>query len=107
MRNSAGFTPEQAERFRREAAEQWVRSSEQKLRKLSKAEWEAVGAEGEAINRALAPLVSTSTPGGPEVQALVARHHAWIERFFEAPASTCAQPAVTSPAPYTGGSPPA
>ncbi len=66
-----------------------------------------MGAEGEAINRALRAAREHEHARGPEVQALVARHHAWIERFFEAPASTCAQPAVTSPAPYTGGSPPA
>jgi hypothetical protein len=86
----AGFTPEQAERCRREAREAWgeetVAASEQRIRKMSRAEWQAVGAEGEAINRGLAPLVAASTPDAPEVQALVARHHAWIERFFHAPA---------------------
>ncbi len=85
-----GFTPEQRERYPREAREQYgeavVEASEQKLRKLSKAEWNAIKAEGEAISRGLADLMGHAAPDAPEVQALVARHHAWIEHFTPAPA---------------------
>ena len=85
-----GFTPEQRERYPREARERYgdevVEASEQKLRKLPKAEWNAIKAEGDAISRRLADLVGLAAPGAPEVQALVAQHHAWIEHFYPAPA---------------------
>ena len=85
-----GFAPETAARYRREAREMYgdevVEASERKARSMSKAEWQAIGAESEAIHQALAPLVATHAPDAPEVQALVARHHAWIEHFYPAPA---------------------
>ncbi|NLE77107.1 MAG: MerR family transcriptional regulator [Chloroflexi bacterium] len=81
----AGFTPEQAERYRREARERYgsdmVEKSEQKLRKLSRGQWQAVGDEGEAVTQGLAALADRA-PDDPEVQALIARHHAWIENFY-------------------------
>lgn len=86
----AGFTPEQRERYDREAAEMYdpelVKLSQQRLRKLTKAQWEAVKAEGDAVTRALAALADTA-PDSPEVQALIARHHAWIENFYPADAA--------------------
>jgi DNA-binding transcriptional MerR regulator len=81
----AGFTKEQAERYRREAREQYgtavVEESEQRARKMSKEQWQAVGAEGEAVTRELADLMERA-PGDPEVQALVARHYAWVVHFW-------------------------
>lgn len=85
----AGFTPEQRERYDREAAEMYdpdmVKLSQERLRKLTKPQWEAVKAEGDAVTRALAALADAA-PDSPEVQALIARHHAWIENFYPADA---------------------
>jgi len=80
-----GFTTEQIERYKREAREMsgpaQVEESEQRVKKMSRAEWKAVGAEGEAVTTALAALADRE-PGDAEVQALIARHHAWIENFY-------------------------
>jgi len=80
-----GFTKEQRERYQREAREMWgsarVEESEQRAKKMSRAEWEAVGAEGEAVTAGIAALADRD-PGDPEVQALIARHHAWVEHFY-------------------------
>jgi DNA-binding transcriptional MerR regulator len=80
-----GFTKEQIERYKREAREMYdpalVEESERRVRKMSRAEWKAVGAEGEAVTTALVALADRE-PGDAEVQKLVARHHAWIEHFY-------------------------
>ena len=84
-----GFTDEQAERYTREARERYgadvVEATEKRLRKLSKAQWQGVKKEGEEIARALAELADRPA-GDAEVQALIARHHRWIETFYDAPA---------------------
>jgi len=81
----AGFTPEQRERYRREARQMYdpalVEESERRVKKMSRAQWAAVGAEGEAVSTGLAALADRG-PADPEVQALIARHHAWIENFY-------------------------
>lgn len=83
----AGFTPEQRERYDREVTEMYdpdiVKLSQERLRKLTRPQWEAVKAEGDAVTRALAALADAA-PDSPEVQALIARHHAWIENFYPA-----------------------
>lgn len=80
-----GLPKEQAERYRREAREMYgaevVEESEQRARKLSKAEWNALKEEGDALTRGLVALMERD-PGDPEVQALVARHYAWVDRFW-------------------------
>jgi DNA-binding transcriptional MerR regulator len=80
-----GFTTEQIERYKREAREMYgpaqVEESERMVKKMSRAEWKAVGAEGEAVTTALAALADRG-PGDAEVQTLIARHHAWIENFY-------------------------
>jgi DNA-binding transcriptional MerR regulator len=80
-----GFTTEQIERYKREAREMYgtkeVEESERKVRKMSREQWKAVGAEGEAVTVALA-AVADRQPGDAEVQALIARHHGWIENFY-------------------------
>ena len=80
-----GLTTEQIERYKREAREMYdpalVEESERRVKKMSRAEWKAVGAEGEAITTALAALTDRE-PGDAEVQKLIARHHAWIEHFY-------------------------
>jgi DNA-binding transcriptional MerR regulator len=80
-----GFTTEQIERYKREAREMYdpdlVEASEQKVKQMSRTQWQAVQAEGEAVTTGLAALTGRE-PGDPEVQALIARHHAWIENFY-------------------------
>jgi DNA-binding transcriptional MerR regulator len=86
-----GFSREDAARMRREAREQWgveaVEASERKVRRMSKDEWAAVRKEGEALNADLARLMDKD-PGDPAVQAVVARHRAWIEHFWTPTAET-------------------
>jgi DNA-binding transcriptional MerR regulator len=85
----AGFTPEQRERYEREAAEMYdpelVKIANQRVRKLTKQQWQAVKDEGDTVTRAIAKLADTP-PESPEVQTLIARHHAWIENFYPASA---------------------
>ena len=80
-----GFTTEQIERTKREARELYdpalVAESERRVKRMNRAEWDAVKAEGEALSTGLAALIERQ-PGDPEVQALIARHHAWIENFY-------------------------
>jgi hypothetical protein len=84
-----GFTKEQIERYKREAREMYdpalVEESERRVRKMSKAQWDALQEEGDEVTRAIAALMDRE-PGDPEVQAIVARHHAWIEQFYPASA---------------------
>jgi DNA-binding transcriptional MerR regulator len=84
-----GFTPEQIERYEREVNELYdpvlVEESKRRLRKLSKAQWQAVKQAGDDITRAIA-LLADRAPGDPEVQKLIAQHHAWIENFYTASA---------------------
>ena len=80
-----GFSKEQAERYRREARELYgeevVEASEQRAKQMTKAEWNAVKDEGEAVTRGLAGLADRD-PSDPEVQALIARHYAWVATFW-------------------------
>jgi len=84
-----GFTKDQAERYPREAREMYdpevVAESERRVRRMSKAQWNAVKAEGDEVNRALAAMMDRD-PGDAEVQELVARHHAWLKHFWTASA---------------------
>ena len=84
-----GFTKEQIERYKREAREMYdpelVAESERRVRNMSRAQWNAVKEEGDQVTRAIAE-VADRAPGDPEVQALIARHHAWIEHFYPASA---------------------
>ncbi len=80
-----GLSKEQIERYQREAREMYdpalVAESERRVRRLSKAQWQAVRAEGDEVTRGLAALADRA-PDDPEVQALVARHYAWINNFY-------------------------
>jgi DNA-binding transcriptional MerR regulator len=80
-----GFSKEEIERYKREAREMYdpalVEASEERVKKMSRAEWKAVQAEGEAVTVALAALTDRA-PDDAEVQKLIARHHAWIENFY-------------------------
>jgi DNA-binding transcriptional MerR regulator len=84
-----GLTKEQAERYPRQARERYdpklVEETERRIRKLSKAQWQAIKQEGDEITRALAGLMDRP-PEDAEVQRWVAKQHAWIEHFYPAPA---------------------
>lgn len=84
-----GFSREQIERYKREAREMYdpalVEESERRVRRMSKEQWNAVKAEGDEVTRGLAALMDRPVED-PEVQALIARHHAWIEHFYPASA---------------------
>ncbi len=80
----AGFTPEQAERYNREAKEKYgdlYEISQNRVRQMTKGEWKAIGAEGEDISKEMAKLMGTD-PHSDQVQALIKRHHTWIENFY-------------------------
>ncbi|MEJ2011512.1 MAG: MerR family transcriptional regulator [Anaerolineales bacterium] len=85
----AGLTPEQAERYPREARQLWgeerVSETENTLRKLSKQEWKRIRQQGEDATQAMAALVGRPADD-EEVQAAIALHHAWIENFYPVPA---------------------
>ena len=82
-----GFSKEKIERYKREAREKYdpalVEESERRIGKMSKDQWKAVKEEGEELTHSLAALVDRA-PEDPEVQALIARHHTWIEHFYTA-----------------------
>jgi len=84
-----GFSQETIDRYKREAREmfdpQLVEASEKRARKMSKAAWATLKAEGEAVNQSLAGIIDRD-PADSEVQALIARHHATIEPFYHATA---------------------
>lgn len=87
-----GFSKEQIERYKREAREMYdpalAEESERRVGRMSKAQWKAVKEEGEEITRLPAALADR-VPEDPEVQTLIARHHAWIEHFYTASAEMC------------------
>lgn len=79
-----GFTPEQMAEYRREAQERWgdeVAATEERLRRMPKADWQALKIEGEAITRDIAALMDKD-PTDPVVQTQIARHHAMTEQFY-------------------------
>jgi hypothetical protein len=84
-----GFTKEQVARYKREVRELYdpalVAESERRVRRMSRAQWQAVKAEGDEVTRALAGLTDRD-PGDAQVQQWVARWHAWIESFYPASA---------------------
>lgn len=85
----AGFKSEEVERIKREARERYgsaeVTASEERIKGMGKDAWEALKTEMDAVTRALVPLMERD-PDDANVQALIARHHAVIEHFYEAPA---------------------
>ena len=80
-----GLPKEQVDRWKREVNERYdpqlVAESNRRVGAMSKEQWSAVKAEGDAISRRMAELMGRA-PGDPEVQATIARQHAWIENFY-------------------------
>ncbi len=83
------YTPEQSDRYQREARERWgearLAQSERRLKRLSKDAWQKVQKEGGLVTEALAALMDHDADDA-EVQEAIKRHHAWIENFYPAPA---------------------
>jgi len=83
-----GFSQETIDRYKREARQQYghqVEDTEQRLKKLSREEWERIQSEGNAVTLRIAALMDHA-PEAQEVQEAIAAHHAWIEHFYEASA---------------------
>jgi DNA-binding transcriptional MerR regulator len=80
-----GLPKEQVERWKREVDERYdpklVAESNRRVHAMSKEQWHAVKAEGDAISHRMAELIGRA-PGDPEVQTTIARQHAWIENFY-------------------------
>ena len=80
-----GLTQEEVDRYKRKSREmfdpQLVEAAEKRARKMSKEAWAALKVKGEVVNQALAGMIDRN-PVDPEVQALIARHHATIEPFY-------------------------
>jgi DNA-binding transcriptional MerR regulator len=80
-----GLPDEQVERWKREVNERYdpklVAESNRRVRAMSKDRWNVVKAEQAAVSRRMAELMGRA-PGDPEVQAAIARQHAWIENFY-------------------------
>ncbi|HTP10765.1 MAG TPA: MerR family transcriptional regulator, partial [Anaerolineae bacterium] len=80
-----GFTPEQIERYTREVNERYdpkiVAESNRRVRNMTKAQWQAVKAEGGAVAQQLADLMDKK-PSDAAVQAAIARHYAWVDNFW-------------------------
>jgi DNA-binding transcriptional MerR regulator len=80
-----GLSKETADRYQKEARQRYdpalVAESERRVRKMSKAQWQALKAEGETVTRALADVMDDD-PTGDVVQALIARHFKMIEQFY-------------------------
>jgi hypothetical protein len=55
--------------------------SQRRVRQMSKAQWQAVQQEGDAATRLMAEYMGRPV-SDPDVQAAIARHHAWIENFY-------------------------
>jgi DNA-binding transcriptional MerR regulator len=81
-----GLSKEQAEAYAEEAKERWgpklVNETNARVKKWSKQKWAEVNKELDDILRQLAALMGTPV-GNPKVQALVARHRAYLNNFYE------------------------
>lgn len=82
----SGFEAGQGEAYRAEASEKWsddeVAATEERLRKLSKTEWETIKQQGEN-NAAKIALLTDLDPSSAEVQEAIAEHYRFIGNFYE------------------------
>ncbi len=80
-----GLPKEQVARWKREVDERYdpklVAESNRRVQAMNKEQWNDVKAEGDAVARRMAELMGRPA-SDPEVQATIARQHAWIERFY-------------------------
>ncbi|MFZ1979542.1 MAG: MerR family transcriptional regulator [Bacteroidota bacterium] len=87
-----GFSPEEKtafEQYEREALETYdpvfVKQVNDKVKRWSKEKWDSVQSEGDEISESLAKLMG-SPVDHPDVQQLIARHHAHLANFYDASA---------------------
>src|SRR5512137_2839663 len=87
-----GFSKEQIERYNKEVDEKYdpelVKTSRERMSRMSRSEWHETKDEGEIISKELAALMGNASPESGDVQAVIKRHHAWIEKFYPANAQT-------------------
>jgi len=80
-----GFTDAEIQKIKQEVQEHYdselVKISNQNVRNMSKSQFQDVKEEGENIAREMAELMDQDV-ANPEVQALIARHHALNEQFY-------------------------
>lgn len=81
-----GFTGEEISEIKKEVREKYdpvlVAESERRVRKMSRDDWILVKEEGDRIARELVVLMNLD-PASTEVQNIIARHHRWIENFYD------------------------
>ncbi len=82
-----GFSKEKQEQYRKEAKELYgadaVEKANKQIRKMSKEQWLALQKEGDDVFKELSLFMDRDL-ASPVVQDLVAKHHLWIEKFFQA-----------------------
>ncbi len=82
-----GFSPkerEQLQGYEAEARDRWgemAAESQRRVRQMSKAQWQAIKQEGDEATQLMAGYMGRPV-SDPDVQAAIARHHAWIENFY-------------------------
>jgi hypothetical protein len=85
--DDTGFVPEHP--YAAEAEARWGdtdawRQSRERVKKMSKEEFAAIGAEGDDIAARLAALKAGGRqPADPAVQEQIARHWEWLRHFYE------------------------
>lgn len=81
-----GFGKEKTDSIRKEVAQRWGKAgldkAENNIRQMGREGWNNVKDEGEQVNRLLAGLIGRD-PAGKEVQQAIARHHRYLNNFYE------------------------
>lgn len=83
----AGFSKEESEMYAQEAKERWghtnaYRQSEERVKKLTKADWALMSAETDAMLKEIVRHMGKG-PTSPQVQAEIAKHYASLRAFYE------------------------
>jgi len=81
-----GFTEQQTREYRQEVVDRWGKGAldqaENVIRQKTKKEWEEVKKHSDDFCRQMVALMQQPATH-PEVQKLIASHHAWVGQFFE------------------------
>jgi len=85
-----GFSPEKQARYEKQLVEKYGAQAQAKIDlskvnmgKMSPEQMAAINAEGHEINNLLVALIKAGDGAGTDkVQALIARHHAWVANFW-------------------------
>jgi DNA-binding transcriptional MerR regulator len=80
-----GFTKEQAEAYKKEAAHRWgektINDSEERILSMKKTEWETLKQQGDDIYKSLVKLMHLD-PSDKKVQSLIKEHYKMTGIFF-------------------------